>query len=203
MKGPSQRQIDIIEFINEIKPVNWHLVTQWDKFEEYEIKKFGFQKRIIVQLFIYKKSKSKWDKPLGEVYGPEKVLDNISLARINLYPHQNDQNWQATVLHCLAHIKAEGELSFRKTVLKIKNINDIGKKEYKRTDHGLLFQFALNELFKEVSSKLKGRVPPELISAVHAELRHFRSLKIIDTEEKKGIPWIIERKKEAIIRYMA
>ena len=203
MKGPSQRQIDIIEFINEIKPDNWHLVTQWDKFEEYVIKKFGSQKRIIVQLVFYKKSKSKKDKPLGEVYGPEKVLDNISLARINLYPHRNEQNWQATVLHCLAHIKAEEELSFRNTVLKIKNINDIGKKEYKRTDHGLLFQFALNELFKEVSSKLKGNVSPDLISAVHAEIKRLRSLKIIVKAEKTdGIPWLEECKTKAIIRYV-
>ena len=51
------------------------------KFEEYVIKKFGFQKRIIVQLVLYKKSKSKKYKPLGEVYGPEKVLDKVSLAR--------------------------------------------------------------------------------------------------------------------------
>ena len=47
----------------------------------------------------------------------------------------------------MAHIKAEEELSFRNTVLKIKNVNDILKKEYERTDYGLLFQFALNELF--------------------------------------------------------
>lgn len=203
MKGPTKRQIEIVDFINTIIPDNWHLVTQWDKFEEYAIKNFGFQKKIIVQLVVYKKSKSKKEKPLGEVYGPEKVLEKVSLARINLYPHRNEQNWQATVLHCLAHIKAEEELSFKNTVLKIKNINDIGKKEYERTDHGLLFQFALSELFKEISSKLKGNVPPDLISAVHAELKHFKSLKIIDTEEKGGIPYIIERKKEAIIRYTA
>jgi hypothetical protein len=202
MKEPNQNQIELIEFISAIIPGNWRLFTEWDDFKFYEVKRFYPDKTMVIFLFFKETTNGKKLKYPGEVYGPEKVLENVSVARINLYPHRKDQNWLATALHCLAHIKAEGDLSFRNRLIKMKYFTDIEQDKYRRTNHGLLFQYALDELFKEVNSRLRGDISPSLISAVHAELKQYRSLKIIVKGEKPdGIPWLEERKTKAIIRF--